>query len=160
MTIKDDFRTIRKRELEKISIDILVRDYTNIRDLRTRLNSFAAVQETKDERRVVNRDSDNENGGLKKHFIFFISVFSPINFTNKFPPHHATFETRYSKLNRIEKQKKKISYRRKQLKTPRFLQSRRESKKIFNVSNIKRLLFEQIQIDKKYFYSKFYVIFF
>lgn len=43
MTIKDDFRTIRKRELEKISIDILVRDYTNIRDLRTRLNSFAAV---------------------------------------------------------------------------------------------------------------------
>lgn len=38
------------------------------------------------------------------------------------------------------------------------MQSRRESKKIFNVSNIKRLLFEQIQIDKDTL--KFYVIFF
>lgn len=78
--------------------------YVNIRGLCTRLNSSCGGLGNERRARVVNRDSDNENGGLKSNFIFFTSVFPPINFNNKFPSHHATFETHYSKL--IESEKK------------------------------------------------------
>lgn len=112
LQLKVIFERFGNERIKKKAID-LVREYLITRIFETCVPDLIFCGSLGNERRarVVNRDSDNENGGLKSNFIFFTSVFSPINFNNKFPSHHATFETHYSKL--IESEKKKISYCRK-----------------------------------------------